>query len=150
MVGFRPLVRERVALQAEAVLQRSGFVVDRGVDHAAVVRGCLPRYRLVPFDDDDRAVTRQALRDGQAHGPAADDHHIRVQVLRGHAPTLDGHLAARAGNDRRLVVAALDGDHAHTSHALRAGQLREPQRDGRRHLAREHPGWVPPAELHAV
>src|SRR5690606_17789962 len=81
-----PRPQRGVALEAEAVLQRSRGVVDAGVHDAAVVRRRLARDPLVSLEHEYRARAGEARRDGEADDACTDDDDLRVEpACRGHA-----------------------------------------------------------------
>ena len=75
---------------AERRLERSGRVVEAGVDDAAVVPGLVGRDARLLLEDGHLGAgiaPRHLARDGEAHDPGPDDANGRVASARRHAPS---------------------------------------------------------------
>ena len=77
-----PFVQQRVALDAQRVLQRSGRIVDARMDDAAVVRTGLVPVPTVPVDDRDLPRPRQLHSHRQPHHARTNDRDLRIHIDR--------------------------------------------------------------------
>src|SRR5437660_2175734 len=97
-----PLVEQRVAFEAQPVLEGTGRIVDARMDDAAVVRAILQPQCPMTLDDRDLLRLRELDRHSEAYDAATDDRCADVHAQSAFRRLPEDRLEPELGERRRI------------------------------------------------